>query len=134
MLSVYLAMLEDEDDKERFMSIYNKYAKLMSKIALSITNDETLALDAMDDALTSIAKNIMTFPPESNLKYERAYIQKVIKHAAINTAKKQSKVPYTLCLDAFNITAESTPIKDAIENEKIQIIIQSIDEMTDSTY
>ena len=131
MLSLYLAMLEDENDQARFTVIYEKYSDLMGKIALSMTNDEILALDATDDAFVSIAKNIKSFPPSDNPKYECAYIQKVIKHATINAVKKQSQSTTILSLDAFEVSSKSTPLSEAIENEEIQIIIRSIDEMSD---
>lgn len=108
MLSFYLAMLDDPGEKERFEEIYNKYKDMMGRIAFAFLKDEESAFDATNDALVAIAKNIKTFPPAANQVYESAYVQKVIRHAAINVINKRKKHPKVISLDLDFQVAEGT--------------------------
>lgn len=47
MLPIYLAMLDGDDEKSKFESLYLTYRKLMFHVANGILNDEGLAEDAV---------------------------------------------------------------------------------------
>jgi RNA polymerase sigma-70 factor (ECF subfamily) len=51
MLPIYLAMLDGDDEKSKFESLYLTYRKLMFHVANGILNDEGLAEDAVHQAL-----------------------------------------------------------------------------------
>ncbi len=50
MLPIYLALLETEEEKQKFGLIYEKYRKLMHWVAKGILNDDRLAEDAVHEA------------------------------------------------------------------------------------
>jgi hypothetical protein len=47
MLPIYLSMLDGDDEKSKFESLYLTYRKLMFHVANGILNDEGLAEDAV---------------------------------------------------------------------------------------
>ena len=57
MLYLYLAMLDNENDKREFEKIYYKYKDKMYKIAFSILHNDADVQEAVSEAFYKIAKN-----------------------------------------------------------------------------
>ncbi|MGB9680546.1 MAG: RNA polymerase sigma factor [Thermoanaerobacteraceae bacterium] len=57
MLPIYLAMLDGEEDKNKFELLYVTYRKLMFYVANRILNDERLAEDAVHQTFLKILEN-----------------------------------------------------------------------------
>ena len=57
MLQIFLAMLETDEEKERFEQFYYKYRKLMLYTAYGILNDSGRAEHAVQEAFIRCAKN-----------------------------------------------------------------------------
>ena len=57
MLQIYLAIIDDENDKSRFEELYERYAKLMHYVAKEILSDDRLAEEAVQEAFFRIARN-----------------------------------------------------------------------------
>jgi RNA polymerase sigma-70 factor (ECF subfamily) len=96
MLSFYLTMLDEESDKKRFEELYQKYREYMCKIALSLTDNETVAMDAVQDAFVAIAKNIDRIPSDHGREMERRYIRKIILNKLSNAKRKEDEVIKTV--------------------------------------
>ena len=58
ILTVCLAMIEDEHDKKKFEDLYEKYAELMRYKAFTILKDTYYAEDAVSIALFNVATHI----------------------------------------------------------------------------
>lgn len=58
MLAFYLALIDEEEDKQKFEKIYNKYRILMFSTAKTIFTDDRIAEEAVQEAFIKIAKNI----------------------------------------------------------------------------
>lgn len=72
MITIYLSLIDSENDKIKFQEIYEKYKKQMWYVANDILNDNYLAEDAVHDAFIGIAKNfskIRSFEPYSIKSY-----------------------------------------------------------------
>jgi len=54
---VYMALIDNESDKELFRQVYNTYRTMLLGYAYKITNDETLAEDAVSEAFLRLAKS-----------------------------------------------------------------------------
>ena len=133
MLLIYLSMLEDQDDAERFERIYDKYRSSMSKIAFAILRDEELAFNAVSSSFVSIAKNMKSLPTEDDEDYERSYIHKIVKHAAIDEARKKKQTTYSLNLDIYHSQlSDSSPEDKVIQDERLQALLNVIKSMPDS--
>ena len=131
MLSVFLAILDDEGEKDRFEEIYEKYRKMMGKLAYAILKDKDTAFDAVQNALLAIAKNIKTFPSSENEQKERAYVQKVVRNCAIDKIRKSQKNPKIISFELYHDGIGVSEINCIYENDEINIIKQCIKSLPD---
>ncbi len=58
MLSFYLALIDEEEQKEKFVILYERYRGLMLNVAYKYLNDRFLAEDAVHEAFLSVAKSM----------------------------------------------------------------------------
>lgn len=58
MILLYLALIDDENDKIKFEQLYEKYEKLLHWRARQILGDAFLAEDAVQECFLRVAKNI----------------------------------------------------------------------------
>ena len=88
MLALYLAYLEDENDKKLFEEIFYNYRKQMVSYAAFILNNEKDSEDAVHNVLLNIArKNFNTVKTIDNPVDLRNYLLKATKNASINIIK-----------------------------------------------
>ena len=126
MLSIYLAMLEDDDDKHRFKTLYDNYKNFMIKYAYSNLHDNDYVVNAVDDALLSIAKNIKNIPYDT----EKAYIYMIIKNTTINEAKRVKKnMNVDFYSDDYNFVDFNTPADNLIYQESLKKLIDLLKSM-----
>jgi RNA polymerase sigma-70 factor (ECF subfamily) len=90
MLSLYLAMLDNEQEKQTFTRIYERYKATCLHVALQITKDYALAEDAVHNAFLSIIKQRENFLSISCGKL-RSRIVIIVKNKAIDILRKESK-------------------------------------------
>ena len=57
MLSLYLTLIDSEEDKKKFVQFYEAYRGLMHYTANRILQDDFAAEDAVQEAFLRIAKN-----------------------------------------------------------------------------
>ena len=133
MLTVYLAMLDTEAEKQSFEKIYEKYKDRMIGLAFSILKDEYYAEEALDDAFVAIAKTIHSLPQDDEL-HESNYIYKVVRNAAIRVLKKNNKsVPLDVYTDLNNISNHQTPLDNLIDQENVDRISDYIKGMPEDS-
>ena len=90
MLTLYLSLIENEEEKKQFEKIYLSYRKQMITLAVSILNNESDAEDVVHDVFLAIAsKHMPTILSIKNEKDLRNYILKSTKNTALNLLKKR---------------------------------------------
>ncbi|MEA5082743.1 MAG: hypothetical protein VB018_01165 [Lachnospiraceae bacterium] len=57
MLTFLLTFIEDDDDRQRFIKIYNKYYVEMEKVAFRILEEYKDAEDSIQNAWMQVIKN-----------------------------------------------------------------------------
>ena len=57
MLQLFLTLIEETTEKEKFEVLYYRYRDLMHYIAMAILHDEHLAEDAVQEAFFRVARN-----------------------------------------------------------------------------
>jgi len=92
MLALYLAYLDDENDKELFAHIYNSYRKQMVQTAFLIVNNNHDAEDVVEEVFLRIAQKyfdvVRSIKDETDL---RDYLLKAAKNTAISKSKSKKK-------------------------------------------
>ena len=90
MLPVYLAMLEEDTDRELFGLIYQQYYHKMMAVARQILSSEPKAEDAVHDAFLKIIAHFedLKAVPEKRRIY---WIVTVTKNAAVDLLRKEGR-------------------------------------------
>ena len=105
MLAFYLSLIENHDNDDDFERIYNKYSKMMYKVAKSHTKNHHLAEEAVQNVLINIARNIDRLK-DFDESYLEIYLCKSAKNAAFSIMKKERRI------------AEQTISLENIENKE----------------
>lgn len=109
MLALYLAYLDDENDKKLFEEIFYAYRKQMVTLALSILNNENDAEDAVHNVFLRIAqKNWNTVRTIENKTDLRNYLLKATKNASLNFIKIKNR---------DNVSLDSIVVFDLYDSE-----------------
>ena len=127
MLSIYLSLIESQEDKEKFEQLYYAYRKLMKYIAQGILRDEYLAEDAVHNAFIKLTKYINKFGDIFCHK-TKSFIVIVIESVSKDMYRKRKK-EYA---ESFDDHVESfvTAAPDFL-NLDLEIIISVINELPD---
>lgn len=92
MLAVYLAYIDEEEDKELFERIYNSYKNQMITLALTMVNNKADAEDAVSDVFLKIAQKYFDIVREIKDKTDlRNYLLKAAKNTVLNKIKQKKK-------------------------------------------
>ena len=107
MLAFFLAALESEDDKRKFISVYEQYHEKMEKIALHILENQHDAEDTVQNAFLQIIRHfekIYEIPCEE-LPF---WIISIVKNEALMILRKKRNVVPLEDWDRFEQSADST--------------------------
>lgn len=107
MLAFFLAALESEDDKRKFVAVYEQYHEKMEKIALHILGSQHDAEDAVQNAFLQIIRHfekIYEIPCEE-LPF---WIISIVKNEALMILRKKRNVVPLEDWDSFEQSADST--------------------------
>ena len=105
MLPIYLAMLDGEEDKNKFELLYVTYRKLMFYVANRILNDERLAEDAVHQTFLKILENFDKVG-EISCHKTRSYVVIIVRNAAINMYNRRKRHPAVPIEEAAFCAAE----------------------------
>ena len=86
MLTIYLQMIDSQDEKDKFEELYYKYNKLMFYVAKKTLNRDEDAADAVNDAFLLIAKNFRKIGIIDS-KETRNFVAVIARNAAIDIPK-----------------------------------------------
>ena len=90
MIYFYLQLLDTEEERAKFESLYLEYREPMFHIALRILNDHYLEEDAVHQAFLNIINHFDIFMTREK-KQIFSYIFVTTEHAAIDMIRKRSK-------------------------------------------
>lgn len=96
MLSFYLSLIDNENDRKLFEIIYYSHRKQMFMLAMSILKNEHDAEDLVHDVFCTIAeKHIHIFQTITNEQDLKNYLLKATKNRALNV-KRDKKLHISL--------------------------------------
>ncbi len=90
MLTFYLQLIETEEDRQLFTSVYETYRRQMLFVANDILHSSHLSEDAVHDAFIGVANNMDRLHGRTGADIKN-YVLKAAKNAAINLLKKETK-------------------------------------------
>lgn len=88
MVGFYLTLIDEPSNRDKFKEIYNNYKNMMFRTAMNVTNNFTLAEDAVQESFFKIAKNI------SRIQYPvcnktAAFIMIIVRNTSIDILKAE---------------------------------------------
>lgn len=92
MLPIYLAMIDDQEDKNKFERLYKAYYKLLFYVANKILKDEHLSEDAVHNTFLKVLENLDKID-EVNCHKTRSLLVVITKNHSINLYNRQKNHP-----------------------------------------
>lgn len=87
---LYLSLIDDQEDKDKFESIYLKYRYLMLHVANKILQNHHDAEDAVQQAFLSVIKNLGKFAEIESPK-TRSLVVLIVERKAIDMLRKKQR-------------------------------------------
>ena len=127
MLALFLATIENNDQKARFEDIYYTYKSYMLKIIFFILKNERDSEEALSDAFFIICKNIDKLA-EKDDRDLKPIICKIAKSAAINRYNKNKKARDTEIgsLENFDEADDNAGLEELDTYERLVLKISSL--------
>lgn len=124
MLNLFLLLIEDNGDKEKFEYIYKKYSKDMYKVAFKYTENTANAEEIVSEAFLSVLDNIKIVKTDNEISL-KAYLFRIVKNKYYDFIKKENNSPIEL-QNVCNIAEETNPEDFLEEKEEVEIITKII--------
>lgn len=90
MIALYLSLIDEDLQKNRFEKLYYRYRNLMYYIAFQVLNDERDSEDAVQEAFFRIAKN-MDKIGDVETKETKNFVAIIVKREAMKIYDKRKK-------------------------------------------
>lgn len=130
MLSVYLAFIDNPNNKEKFTQIYYTYKDRMFCVAMNVLHDATLAEEVVQDSFLKIAKIISDFSDPTCSK-TASLIVIIVRNTSYDCLRKEkpgSTVPFDEAVET-TVSVKMPDIADVMSGGigDVMDIISSMD-------
>lgn len=105
MLAFYVAILDTEEQKDKFTEIYTTYYGMMYQVARAITHDDKLAEDALHETCLELIEKIDSIRTD-NAKQLAYYLRMVTRNRTIDFMRKWDRRS-ALSYDAVDVEPAS---------------------------
>ena len=89
MLTLYLSMIDSDEDQQKFLQVYEKYHKLMFVVANDILKNDHIAEEAVQESFIWIARHIHKIG-DVNSPQTRRFVVVVTEHASLRIKDKET--------------------------------------------
>lgn len=122
MIGAFLALIDTEEEKRKFIELYEKYRKLMFFVANDILKDTNLAEDAVQEAFIRIAKNFRKINDVS-CHQTKKFVVIITRNVAITMISKEDKAN-----ELHEKTAHLYPnaTDDTFEDVSYKVLLEAI--------
>ena len=129
MIGIYLALIDEPSDKEKFNEIYYRYKDMMFCKAMTILHNASLSEEAVQESFLKIAKNISKIS-ETDCSKTAAFIVIIIRNTAINMLKSEH-MGETISIDEVDEIADISDISNdmlsmLISREGYEILVSAL--------
>ena len=131
MLGVYMALLETEEDRERFDKLYRQHREQLFRIALSVMKDICSAEDVVSEVFMIIAKNFSALRKKTDRELF-GYIAIITRNRAIDIYRRQKSEAETVTFDeAYSQTELMQNAPTGETDEALKLILRLSEEHRD---
>jgi RNA polymerase sigma-70 factor (ECF subfamily) len=128
---LYLSMIETEEEKCKFVQVYEKYQYFMWYVANSTLQDKHLAEDAVQEAFLALTKHLDKIE-EVNSTKTKNFLATIVKSKAIDIIRKKKGVEEEY-EDALSSVPKDDLLEELIHKEQHEKIVKAIYQL-DSLY
>ena len=125
MLILYMSLIDSDESKDKFESLYLKYRKHMKHIAMKILGEEHLAEDAVHNAFVKIISNLEKFS-EIDCQETRNLIVIIIRSVSIDMYRKRNRA-----FENTDILDKEISIETDFSIIEVDNILKEIDALPD---
>jgi RNA polymerase sigma-70 factor (ECF subfamily) len=123
---MYLMLLDTEDEKDKFVKLYNCYKQKMYYVANSVLHDEQKAEDMVHETFLTLVDNMNKI---SGVQCQETwnYIVTILKHKCYNWLKREKRWEY-VDTEEENIFIDSgrTLENEIVKREMFQVLAEMI--------
>ncbi len=128
MLSFYLSLVDETNEQDMLVQIYNKYKNLMFSVANQILNDTYLAEDAVHNAFIKLSHNLHKIEDVDDYK-TKGYVATIARNCAKNVYVKQHKIKEVEYDDAFSFKQNQIQSNHFTQEDEISEKIKLLPQM-----
>ncbi|MBQ3215040.1 MAG: sigma-70 family RNA polymerase sigma factor [Oscillospiraceae bacterium] len=125
MLSIYAALIDEDEDLRFFEHIYWDYGSQMLSVALSILKDPPEAEDAVQNALLGIARSIKSVP-RKNQRVLRAYVLTAARNAACALLPEKKQRDKQIGIDNLRIPNQEELFETILRSQEYELLLRII--------
>lgn len=116
MISIYLSMIDTDEEKITFEELYHTYKGKMFSLAYGILKNHHNAEEAVSNAFFTAAKNFKTIASLTAIQ-QGAYLKITVKNAAIDIYRKEKNANATPIEEIENFGDISDDVSDEVLSE-----------------
>lgn len=131
MISMYMAMISEPDERDRFQEIYIAYRNIMYNMAYKILCDEGLAEDAVHNAFLKIINNMGKIGAVNDRK-TRNFLVIIAKNEAIRIYNSKRDIPDSDFVEDF--AEDTTDIESEYDRKEYAEIVFNLIKTIDKKY
>ncbi len=129
MLGFCLLMLNDDDDRLKFIALYNRYHNIFTSVAMGILEDFHDAEEAVQTAFVAIARNIDRLDT-TNEKLTDSYMYRTIRRICYNTQRKRGRIPQVLeSVDEDTLPSDDDVARNVSSKESFTMLVNLVRSM-----
>lgn len=125
MLSVYLAALDEPDNRETFENVYHKYKRLVYHTAIQVVGDPDTAEDVLQEVFLYVSKNFSRIYKGDGHEFT-AYLVSCSRSRAYDLLRKQKDDLLPEQEEPDQVDETRIPENAAIDAESIERLRQKI--------
>ena len=126
------AMLDSDDERNKFVRLYNQYRYFMWYIAKGVLGDEYLAEDAVHEAFLTVTHYINKIN-EEEVGRTKSFLAAVVKSRAIDILRKKNRTEIISIDEVGDYLSDNDDIlEEYISEENYQALLKCISKLDDT--
>lgn len=123
---LFLAMLDTEEEKDKFARLYEKYRYLLLYVAKDILKDSYLAEDAVQEAYMALTRHMDKVDDVDSPQTKR-FLVTIVKSKAIDRLRKEQRVELSAYEDALgDVEDQKNLLDDYVKEEAFDQLVDAI--------